>query len=69
MFMASYLQFISEQWRPLEANDPITDAAYSGDGQLIYVTHEGGNIVILTSSSLRMCCRIHFTAYMAMCSR
>ncbi|GJU11855.1 topless-related protein 4-like protein isoform X1 [Tanacetum coccineum] len=67
VFEAPRLAF-KMQWHPLKANGSITNATYSCDGQQIYVTQEGGNIVILTSSSPRICCQIHFTAYMALCS-
>ncbi|KAG5564409.1 hypothetical protein RHGRI_000558 [Rhododendron griersonianum] len=53
-----------KQWAPREATGPITHAAYSCDSQSIYVSLEDGSVGVLTSSNLRLRCRINPTSYL-----
>lgn len=52
-----------KQWLPLEASGPITYATYSCDSQSIYVSFEDGSVGVLTSSTLRLRCRINSSSY------
>ena len=52
------------QWIPRETRGPITDATYSCDSQSIYASFEDGSVFILTSSTLRLRCRINPAAYL-----
>ncbi|XP_047321907.1 topless-related protein 4-like isoform X2 [Impatiens glandulifera] len=53
-----------KQWFPRETSGPITHAAYSCDSLSIYVSFEDGSIGVLTSSTLRLRCRINSPAYL-----
>nr|XP_043619034.1 topless-related protein 4-like isoform X2 [Erigeron canadensis] len=63
LFEAPKLECL-KQWGPREASGAITHATYSCDSQSIYVTFEDGSIDILTSSTLRLRCRISSSAYL-----
>ncbi|KAK3436799.1 hypothetical protein EUGRSUZ_C01415 [Eucalyptus grandis] len=52
-----------KQWDTREASAPITDAAYSCNGQSIYVSFEDGSIGVLIAPTLRMRCLINPAAY------
>ncbi|KAJ7958782.1 Topless-related protein [Quillaja saponaria] len=51
------------QWVPPESDLPITDAAYSCDGESIYVSFRNGCIKVIMSKTLDLRCRINSTAY------
>ncbi|GAV81493.1 WD40 domain-containing protein [Cephalotus follicularis] len=53
-----------KQWIPRESSGSITDAMYSCDSQLIYASFEDGSVCVLTSTTLRLRCRIDPSAYL-----
>ncbi|KAI7729674.1 hypothetical protein M8C21_004456, partial [Ambrosia artemisiifolia] len=53
-----------KQWFPLETNGLITHATYSCDSQSIFVGFEDASVGILTSSTLKLRCRITSNAYL-----
>ncbi|XP_047313199.1 topless-related protein 4-like isoform X2 [Impatiens glandulifera] len=53
-----------KQWIPRETSGHITHAAYSCDSQSIYVSFEDASVGVLTSSTLRLRCRINPSAYL-----
>ncbi|XP_076892120.1 protein TOPLESS-like [Bidens hawaiensis] len=54
-----------KQWCPRKERDAITHAAYSCDSQTLYVSLVDGSIRVLTSSTLRLRCRISATSYLS----
>ncbi|XP_076912399.1 topless-related protein 4-like isoform X2 [Bidens hawaiensis] len=53
-----------KQWFPPETSGLITHATYSCDSQSIFVGFEDASVGILTSSTLRLRCRITSNAYL-----
>uniref|UniRef100_A0A5B7B7A1 Putative topless-related protein 4 isoform X2 n=1 Tax=Davidia involucrata TaxID=16924 RepID=A0A5B7B7A1_DAVIN len=53
-----------KQWVPRESSGSITDATYSCDSQSIYASFEDGSVCVLTSTTLRLRCRINPTSYL-----
>ncbi|XP_020537820.1 topless-related protein 4 isoform X2 [Jatropha curcas] len=53
-----------KQWFPREVSGPITHATYSCDSSSIYVSFEDGSVGVLTTSTLRLRCRINPMAYL-----
>ncbi|XP_077237920.1 topless-related protein 1-like [Tasmannia lanceolata] len=53
-----------KQFVPRESSGAITHATYSCDSQLIYASFADGSVGVLTSSTLRLRCRINPTAYL-----
>ncbi|KAF8389129.1 hypothetical protein HHK36_025815 [Tetracentron sinense] len=53
-----------KQWVPRESSGPITHATYSCDSQSIYVSFNDASVSVLTSTTLRLRCRINPTSYL-----
>ncbi|KAL8209389.1 hypothetical protein R6Q57_006121 [Mikania cordata] len=53
-----------KQWFPRETSGLITHATYSCDSQSIFVCFEDASVGVLTSSTLRLRCRIASTSYL-----
>lgn len=51
------------QWVSDESDGAITCAAYSSDGEIIYVGSRSGSIKILDSKTFRTICKINLTAF------